>query len=338
MCTEGLDILFHISQSSIMGFVEVAQNIPLIRRMFAVCERELLDRRPSALLLIDYPGFNLRFAKRAKRNGVPVLYYICPQVWAWGKNRATSMKTLVDHLAVVFPFEVDIFSRLGIPTTFVGHPLLEILPDIGRADFLESHQLPDQRILALLPGSRVQEIRRILPILLESGQRLQKQTDCTLVVGASSLPDDLYLPYLRDYPSVRLIRNATHALMQHAYAAMVTSGTATVETAYYQTPMVIVYRSSWLNYQIGKRVVNVPFIGMANILAGEKVVPELIQNDLSVDALYSSTLRYFSDTDHYRHTRERLGLVKLKMGRKGASDRVSQIVSEMIGDTSRTHL
>jgi lipid-A-disaccharide synthase len=330
MRAEGMELLFHTSQSSIMGFVEVVQHFPLIRKMFAVCERELAARRPGALLLIDYPGFNLRFARRAKRSGIPVVYYICPQVWAWGRNRAASMKALVDQLAVVFPFEVDIFTPLNIPTTFVGHPLLEILPDVPRAEFLAAHALRDERILALLPGSRLQEIRRMLPVMLDAGRRIRQETHCTLVIGASSLPDEAYRQHIGDDPSIRLIRNASHNLMQHAYAAMVTSGTATVETACYQTPMTIVYRSSWLNYQIGKRLVNVPYIGMANILAGELVVPELIQNDLTPESLCASTLRYFTDARHYAVTRERLAGVREKMGSPGASLKVAALLQSQM--------
>jgi lipid-A-disaccharide synthase len=336
MLAEGMEQLFHTSQTSIMGFVEVARHLPLIRRMFAVCERELNARRPAALLLIDYPGFNLRFAKRARRAGIPVVYYIAPQVWAWGRNRAAGMRGLVDELAVVFPFEVDIFTPLGIPTSFVGHPLLEILPDIPREHFLHSHDLPDERLLAILPGSREQELHRMLPVMLESGRRVREETGCSLVIGASSLPDEAYRPYMEGDPTIRLIRNSTHGLMQHAYAAMVTSGTATVETAYYRTPMTIVYRSSWLNYQIGLRLVNVPHIGMANILAGELVVPELIQDELTAENLYRSTIRYFEDPAHYEMTRRRLGAVRSKMGTPGASRMVAAMLHDRLtGDTQR---
>ncbi|MFZ1729954.1 MAG: lipid-A-disaccharide synthase [Bacteroidota bacterium] len=331
MREEGAELLYHISQTAIMGFVEVAKHYPFLKEMFANCEKQYAERGPDAVVLIDYPGFNLRFAKKVKEAGGRVLYYISPQVWAWGKNRAQKMVGLIDHLACVFPFEEKLFNDIGIPTTFVGHPLVEILENVDRAKFLSTHGLPtDKPILGLFPGSREQEVHRLLPAMLEGARHVRKRTDCTIAVGAARLPDSMYEPYLKNTHDVYLIRGATHGLMQHSHAAVVASGTATVETAWYETPMVIVYRASWLNYQIGKRLVNVDNIGMVNILAGHRIVPELLQADVRDAYIAQYIMPYFTDEKTRSATIENLRLVKKQMGSAGASQRTAEILANLI--------
>lgn len=333
MESEGMELLYHVRQTSIMGFVEVVRHYPFLRRMFSRSVAALRERQPAAVVLIDYPGFNLRFARRARAAGVPVVYYISPQVWAWGKDRAAKMKPLVDRLAVVFPFEEALFRAAGIPTAFVGHPLLEILPSVERSRFLAAHRLPDARILALFPGSRVQEIDRILPVMLAAASAIRERAGCTVAIGAAPIEDAVYERHLRSHPGVRLLRDATHGLMQHAHAAVVTSGTATVETAYYQTPMVIVYRTSRLNFEIGKRLIRVSEIGMANILAGKRVVPELVQDELTEASLVRECLRYFEDEEYAGAVRAELARVRAAMGTPGASQRVADIVVSIMEGT-----
>lgn len=331
MREEGAELLYHISQTAIMGFVEVAKHYPFLKEMFNSCEREYHERRPDAVVLIDYPGFNLRFAKVVKQAGGHVLYYISPQVWAWGKNRARKMIGLIDHLACVFPFEEKLFNDIGIPTTFVGHPLLEILETVDRDEFTSAHGLPaSPPILGLFPGSREQEVHRLLPAMLGGARHVRKRTGCTIAIGAARLPDSMYAPHLRGIDDVHIIRGATHALMQHSHAAVVASGTATVETAWYETPMVIVYRASWLNYQIGKRLVNVENIGMVNILAGKRIVPELLQQSMRSDYIYEYILPYFTKESQRAETIAELRLVKAKMGTAGASRRTAEILDRLI--------
>ena len=331
MQAEGMELLYHIRDTAIMGFVEVVRHYPFLKEMFRSCQEAYRDRGASAAVLIDYPGFNLRLAEKIQEMDGRVLYYISPQVWAWGKNRAAKMKKLVDHLAVVLPFEEEIFTAHDIPTTFVGHPLLEILEHVDRGEFLRRWDLPeDKPLLALLPGSRKQEIHRLLPAMLAAADRLRSKTGCSIAVGAARQPDELYREYMRAHPDVPLLRDATHALMQHAYAAIVASGTATVETAYYETPMVIVYRASALNYQIGRHLVKLPNIGMANILAGKRIVPELLQSDVTPFYISTYTLPYFTDTEHYEKTRQELRRVREMMGTPGASERVAAILNGLI--------
>lgn len=331
MQAEGMELLYHIRDTAIMGFVEVVKHYPFLKEMFRDCQEAYRDRGARAAVLIDYPGFNLRLAEKVKEMGGRVLYYISPQVWAWGKNRAAKMKKLVDHLAVVFPFEEEIFTAHDIPTSFVGHPLLEILEHTDRGEFLQRWDLPgDRPLLALLPGSRKQEIQRLLPAMLEAADGLREKTGCSVAVGAARQPDELYRQHMGEYPDIPLLRDATHSLMQHAYAGIVASGTATVETAYYETPMVIVYRASALNYQIGRHLVTLPNIGMANILAGKRIVPELLQSDVTPYYITSYTLPYFTDAEHYEKTRQELHRVREMMGTPGASERVAAILDELM--------
>ena len=334
MRAEGAELLFDTQQTAIMGFVEVVKHYPFLREMFDTCERAFAARRPDAVLLIDYPGFNLRFAAKVKAAGGRVLYYISPQVWAWGKNRARKMRGLVDHLACVFPFEEPLFTGLGVPTTFVGHPLAEILAHTDRHQFLSSLGISDdQKVLGLFPGSRVQEIHRLLPTMLAGAEMLRTRTGCAVAIGAARLPGGIYAPYLRGHEHIHLVRGATHALMEHSHAAIVASGTATVETAWYGTPMVVVYRASWLNYQIGRRLVNVENIGMVNILAGRRIVPELLQDELRADYILEFALPYFADAARRAATIQELRRVRAMLGGPGASQRTAEILDRMLPPT-----
>jgi lipid-A-disaccharide synthase len=331
MAAEGVELLYHIEQTAIMGFVEVARNAVFLRRMFRDCRRQLHERRPDAVLLIDYPGFNLRLARHIKKAGIQLLYYISPQVWAWGKGRAAKMRGLVDHLAVVFPFEEEIFRNAGVPVSFVGHPLLEILGHGDRNDFLAKHGLAhDLPILGLFPGSRKQEVDRLLPSMLEAAVQVRAETPCSIAIGAAQLSDAIYQRHLHGRTDIHLLRNATHALMQHSYAAVVASGTATVETAFYETPMVVVYRTSFLNYQIGKRLIHIDNIGMANILAGKRIVPELLQQDVNARYIADYLLPWFADEQRHAEVSTQLARVRERMGSKGASDRVAALLQDMM--------
>lgn len=332
MRTAGMELLYHIDQTAVMGFVEVVKRYPFFREMLDVCQQQYLQRRPDAVVLIDYPGFNLRLAEKVKNAGGRVLYYISPQVWAWGKDRALKMRGLVDHLACVFPFEKPLFDKIGIPTTYVGHPLVEILGQVERTSFLATHALPDDRpVLGLFPGSRVQEVKRLLPTMLAGAQMMREECGCTIAIGAAGLADSIYTVAMRDADDVYLLRDATHGLMQHSHAAVVASGTATVETALYETPMVIVYRASWLNFQIGRRLINVNHIGMVNILADNRIVPELLQDDVQAEYIAEYMYPYFKNPKQRADTIAQLRKVKALMGEPGASLRTAQLLDAMLG-------
>jgi lipid-A-disaccharide synthase len=329
MQAAGMQLVFHIRELAFMGFWEVIQHLPLIRSVERTLEALVRAQRPDALLLIDYPGFNLRFARRAKEIGVKVVYYISPQVWAWHASRLKKMKGLLDKMLVVFPFELDMYRREGIPVEFVGHPLLEVLDaPQGRAEFCKRWGLdPQKKILGIFPGSRRQELERIFPAMLGAVRILQRDRDVQAAVGVSSVLEfDFVKSFLRDDLRVTLMQNATYDLMKNADVAIVTSGTATLETGYFQTPMIVVYKTSLLTYLIGRALVRIGNIGLVNIVAGESIAPELIQSEVNPRRLAEEAAKLLDSDEARSAMRNRLGVVKEKLGTAGASTRVAKIL------------
>lgn len=333
MAGAGMDILFHISRMAFMGFAEVVRNLGLIRKVEREMEQLLDIRRPQVAVLIDYPGFNLRFARKIKDRGIKVLYYVSPQVWAWHKSRVKTMRGLVDRMKVAFPFEVPIYEQAGIDVEFVGHPLAErIASKMSKAEFCAQNGLNmDQRIIALLPGSRVQEICRILPVVAAAARELQMKHEVQICIGAApGIGDALLQEHLPDGLHAVIVRGQTHDLMRHANMAIVTSGTATLETGWFATPMVIVYRTSVPTYLIGRLLVDVAHIGLVNIVLGERVVPELLQGGMTVEAVVREASRFLTDAKYEEETRIRLSSIKDRLGSPGASARVTNAIEELV--------
>jgi lipid-A-disaccharide synthase len=324
----GMECLIHVSRLSFMGFVEVIRNLRIVREVQREMENLLETRRPDVLVLIDYPGFNLRFAAKAKARGIRVLYYISPQVWAWHKSRVQAMRGVVDRMKVVFPFEVAIYTAAGINVEFVGHPLAEMIgATLDRDTFFRNHGFQSgKRLLALIPGSRRQEIERIFPVMLQTAARLLEETG--LQIGASIAPHMDRALLARLIPQglpVTLIEGDTYNLMQHADAAIVTSGTATLETGWFGTPMAIVYKTSPLTYAIGRMLVN--------IVAGERVVPEFIQHRMNADRLVPELRRMLTDAAYAASIRRRLESIRTRLGAPGASACVAAGIVELAGAT-----
>ena len=328
MRSEGMDLCVHIARLSFMGFVEVLKNLPTVRAVERDLENLLETRRPDVAVLIDYPGFNLRFARTAKRHGIPVLYYISPQVWAWNRGRVKKMKRLVDRMKVVFPFEVEIYREEGIDVEFVGHPLVERLgSSVSREDFYGRLGLdPRRKLLGLFPGSRMQEIEKILPILGEAAEIVGRSHDLQVVVGVASnlgrAAVERFFP--RTVTGVQFAENATYDLMRHADCAIVTSGTATLETGWFGTPMAVVYRTSPVTFFIGRMLVDVPYIGLVNIVAGHKVVQEFVQHEMTVENLVRELGRLLDDPDYIGRMRKDLSVIRERLGGAGASARVAE--------------
>ena len=331
MKREGMEIIYHIHELGFMGFVEVLQHLPLIKSMEHALEQIVKFKRPDVLILIDYPGFNLRFAKKAKRYNVKIVYYISPQVWAWHKSRVKKMKAFVDKMLVIFPFEVDFFTREGIDVEFVGHPLLEVLETkLDHKGFLKRFGLDERKkIIALLPGSRKQEIEKIFPEMLKAAWRIAREKNMEIVVGVAPTLDERYFRTLFQLQGVHLISGMTYEIMAYADFAMVTSGTATLETACFTTPMFVVYKTSWLTYLIGRLLVRVKNIGLVNIVAGKKIVPEFIQHRARASNLAATALRLLSDEKRILEMKAELSKVKGKLGAVGASKRVAEQICQM---------
>ncbi|GAB4408829.1 MAG: lipid-A-disaccharide synthase [Microscillaceae bacterium] len=281
----GGTLVRHYRDLAFMGIWEVLQNIKTIRKYLRECQQDVQDYRPDALILIDYGGFNLRMARFVKAQQLPfkVIYYISPKVWAWNTGRARRIRQVVDKMLVIFPFEVDFYQKFDYQVDFVGNPLWDAIRDFRPHPlFREKHQLDSRPIVALLPGSRRQEVRKILRRMLSIREDFPDVQ--WVVAGVSNLPPEEYAPYA-SLSGVKVIFEDTYNLLTQAEAAVVTSGTATLETALFQVPQVVVYQTSWLTYRIAKLLVKVKYISLVNLVAGKEVVQELIQGDFHRQAL-----------------------------------------------------
>jgi lipid-A-disaccharide synthase len=319
---------------STMGLVEARERLGVIWRAYREMRRVLRDERPDLLILIDFAEFNMALAGVASRVGVPVLYYVSPQVWAWRRGRVRKIARRVTRLAVVFPFEVPVYAGTGVRADFVGHPLLDrVGATRDRAATFAAHGLdPAKRLVALLPGSRSKEMQLLLPPMAEAAARLvaRGDTQCALAL-ADTLSDADIAVSMRGQPlPVPVVRGDTYNLVHASDAVLVASGTATLETALLKRPMVIVYRTAPLTYALARRLISVPFIGMPNLIAGRAVVPELIQDDATADRMFDEVTRYLDHPAYAAETSAALAEIRHALGDGGAADRAAAIAAEML--------
>ncbi len=278
----GAELVKHYRDLAFMGFTEVLMNLRTIFKNLAFCKEDILQNRPDTLILIDYPGFNLRIAKWAKEQGIKVIYYISPQVWAWKENRVKMMKQTIDKMLVILPFEKEYYkNKWNWEVEYVGHPLVEVIERHKTGS--KGGPLSGKPVVALLPGSRKQEILKKLPIMLELSRSFPGYQ--FIVAKAPGVEEQFYDDLLKPYSNVSYVSNQTYDLLLQSKAALVTSGTATLETALFAVPEVVCYKGSYLSYQIGKRLVKVKFISLVNLIMDKLVVKELIQDDLTTDNL-----------------------------------------------------
>lgn len=328
-----VDILFHINQLAFLGFWEVIRHIPFIRRVEKEILRQIRIRKPSLAVLIDYPGFNLRLAARLKKLGIPVMYYVSPQVWAWGQGRIEKIKNLVDKMVVVFEFEKELYEKNGLAAEWYGHPLLEIVkPKLERDVFYDRIGIePEKRYIGLFPGSRKQEVEKILPEMKSSIDEISASgLSYEGIVGcAPGLDDDFYKKIGGD--SLKYVRGVTYDLMIHAELNLVASGTATLECAILRRPMLVLYKTSIITYMIAKRLVRIPFVGLVNVVAGEKIVPEFIQNHCRGSMIAPAAERLLSDSEYRNNMIERLSAVEAKLGQPGASRKAAETAILLAG-------
>jgi len=335
MRKEGVELIFHIDQLSIMGFWEVMKNLSFIRRVMRTMITTAETRKPDLAVLIDYPGFNLRFARKVKDRGIPVAYYISPQVWAWGGNRVKKMQNLIDRMIVVFPFEKPIYDKFNIPCEFVGHPLLEVTrPVLSWEDFQKKFDLrKNDVVVGLLPGSRWQEVEKILPIMLESCRILHPRIkNLRLLLGLAPTIRKEKVESLIGLVSlpVTIAENLTYDVMKHSHLLLITSGSATLECAILGTPFLVLYQTSFWTYLVAKSMINIPHIALANVVAGKKIVPEFIQKKAAPLKIADEMYDILNDQKRYKTIQNELEKVKGKLGEEGASRRAAQIVMGML--------
>ena len=332
----GVTTLVDCSDLAVMGLVEVLKHFNVISSAFLKLKKILQHDPPDLLILIDYPGFNLRLAKVAKKAGVKVLYYISPKVWAWKAGRIKKIAATVSQMAVIFPFEVPLYEKEGVPVSFVGHPMLDLVNVImTRNEAAASFSLdPAKRIIGLFPGSRRSEIERILPAILASAKLLQERfPDSQFVLPlASTLNESDILPYLEQAGIAPVItRGRIHDLIRACDAIISVSGTVTLEIALIGTPMVIIYRLAPLTYQAAKRVVKIKHIGLCNIVAGETVVRELIQDQANPEEIAGEIERLLTDQDYRDTMTDKLGNMRAQLGCGGAAENVARLALGLCG-------
>ncbi|MBF0622041.1 MAG: lipid-A-disaccharide synthase [Magnetococcales bacterium] len=316
MAAAGLHSPFDVNDISVIGLAEVIKRLPRIIRVFNHLKNQLKKEKPTLLVTIDLPDFNLRLAKEARKLGIPVVHYVSPQVWAWRKNRIYSIAKRVNHLLALFPFEPEMYKPTGLPVTFVGHPLVDLVKDHG--DPLKvRHALSiadDAQLVTLLPGSRQSELKRLLPVMVASAERIHQKhghvrfvlaqadtvtlADLDHAAGAAGLPD-----------WIEPIGHKTYDLLGASDAALVASGTATLETALIQTPMVVIYRVNAITYQIGLRIVKIPFFSLANLVAGKQVVPERLQHEANPEMIAEDLLNILESKEKSQEIRNNLQAV-----------------------------
>lgn len=321
----------HIKELAFMGFIEVLKNLKTILSNISFCKEDIKAFEPDALVLIDYPGFNLRIAEWAKKEGIKVYYYISPQVWAWKQSRVHKIKRFVDYMFVILPFEQEFYKRFDFDVEFVGHPLLDAIENYRSTErnveeFRKELNLDERPVVAILPGSRKQEIQAKLPPMLEA---LKDQSNYQLVIaGAPSQDADFYEPYVRG-KNVRLVQGRTYDLLSISHAALVTSGTATLETALFHVPEVVCYKASSISYAIAKRLVKIKFISLVNLIMDEEVVKELIQDDCNPLKIKKEFLKIAEGKQREEVLRKYDVLTK-KLGSGGASKKVAQSLLKTI--------
>jgi lipid-A-disaccharide synthase len=301
MQAAGATLVKHYRELAFMGFTEVLMNLRTIFRNLAFCKEDILQYKPDALILIDYPGFNLRIAKWAKQQGLKIIYYISPQVWAWKENRVKMMKECIDQMLVILPFEKEYYhKKWNWEVEYVGHPLADVIAAEKQKPAPPSYS--DKPIVAVLPGSRKQEILKKLPVMLEASKTFPDHQ--FIVAKAPGVEESFYDELLKNFSNVSYVSGKTYELLRQSKAAMVTSGTATLETALFGVPEVVCYKGSYLSYQIGKRVVKVKYISLVNLIMDKKVVMELIQDELTPANLVTELTRLLRDEERKKELKK----------------------------------
>jgi lipid-A-disaccharide synthase len=336
MKAEGMHIAEHLDNMAFMGFVEVVKHLPYIKEV----RRNILDivkkENIKTAILIDYPGFNLNIARKLKELKVKVIYYITPQVWAWGKRRVKVIKELMDKVLVILPFEKEFFERNGINAEYVGHPLVDTVNDYAfqdKEEFFKGNNLdPAKDILVILPGSREQEVKTIFPESIKAADKICKEFNMQTVVACSdNIDDKLFHQFRKDY-EFKVIKGKTYELFKYSAAGIIKSGTSTLEAALFELPMVVVYKTNPVTYLIGKNLVSLKSISLVNIIYGKEIVPELIQNDLNAENIYNEIRKYITDKIVTDLTKNKLREVKKLIGGKGASRKAASVIAGMLSN------
>ncbi len=340
MESAGVDLLYNLVDIAVMGFSEVIKNLCEIRMVFKKVKSFLETERPDAVVLVDYPGFNLKVAEAAHGMGIPVIYYISPQVWSWWQSRIHKITYLVKKILVILPFEEDLYKKVGADVLYVGHPLMEILKPATDIDtvYTELNIDAGNPVIGMLPGSRKQEIDRLLPVMLKAGRIiLEEFPDVQFILPLSSNIHRRYIEkYLDDAGEmnyrVTVVRDGEYRARCIMNFALVASGTATLENAILGIPMIIMYKMSFFSYLLAKRLVKIPNIGLVNIIAGKKIVPEFIQYEAEPEKIADVARQWLKNPSHLTIIRQKLSIIKDTLGTRNATNNVTNVIGEVIGE------
>lgn len=331
---QGGTLVKHYRDLAFMGFAEVLMNLRTILRNISFCKKDIASWQPDVLIFVDYPGFNLRIAKWARKEGFKTHFYISPQIWAWKENRIKDIKRDIDEMYVILPFEEDFYgNKHRFDVHFVGHPLIDAIanrPPVDAGAFKAEHKLDERPIIALLPGSRKQEIAKMLEIMLSVTDDFKEYQ--FIIAGAPSKEESFYYPYIKK-KNVHLVMNRTYDVLSLSTAALVTSGTATLETALLKVPEVVCYKGSFLSYEIAKRVVDLEYISLVNLIMDREVVKELIQREFNRKNLKKELKRILSE-EHRKRIFSDYHELEAKLGGTGASEKTAKLIYETISATS----
>lgn len=335
MAQAGIDIRYDSANIAVIGVIEVLKHYGEIRRALTAMKQLLAEQRPDLLVCVDYKEFNFKLAKYAKSIGIKVLFYVSPQVWAWRPGRVKAYGEVIDMMAVIFPFETAFYDAENVPVRYVGHPSVDkVRPLHTKAEDLLSYKLNQNNpVVGLLPGSRANEIKRMLPVMLAAAEQLQVSFPGIQFVlpQADSISDELLQSYLQQLSlGITVVKNQPYDVIQCCDAVMTTSGTATLEIALLTVPMVIAYKLSPITYWLGRWLVNIPFIGLPNIVADKAIVKELIQHDASPENLAAEVRRILTDAQYATQMRENLGQVKQQLGQGGGSKNMAELALDML--------
>lgn len=319
----GVELAVDYSEVALMGFLEVLIGFRKVLKYLRLVKKDILKFKPDAIILVDYGGFNMKIAAFAKKNKIPVHYYIPPKVWAWNQNRAYKLKASTDHIYSILPFETEFFRKFDLEVQYVGNPLLDEIKKFHPHDFFfQKNELSYQPIIALLPGSRKQELNSMLDRMIDLVSELPNAQ--FVIAGVDSLEESFYHPARK--AGIKVVFNQTYDLLSHAMAAVVTSGTATLETALFRVPQIVVYRTSSLSYAIAKNLIRVPFISLVNLIAEKEVVKELIQDDFSVPKLQAELMKILTNVVYKGLMLQGYDLISEKLGEGSASDKTAELI------------
>jgi len=336
MKNSGMNILYSIDKLAFLGFTEVIKHIPFIKKVQREILRLVKEKEIKNAVLIDYPGFNLNLAKKLKASGLYIFYYISPQIWAWGAGRIKKIRLLINKMIVVFPFEEELYRKNNVNVEFVGHPLLERINEyklFSKDDFYNKFDLDLAKdILLILPGSRKNEISHIFPSAIKAAVKLSSEFNLQIIVACAHNIDMNVFYELGKNAKFKIIKDFNYDLMNLAKIGIIKSGTSTLEAGLFSLPMVIVYRTSLLTFLIGKKLIKLDTIGMANIISGERIVPELIQEQANDHNIYLESKKILSDNKLYLSIKSRLSLLKKNLGQLGASHKAAQIIYRALNE------